>query len=43
VFTNLGAEQDATFSFEASRVASGKLALATAGIAAATLDARCKA
>jgi glutamate carboxypeptidase len=43
LLTKLGAEHDATFSFEASRVDSDKLALATAGIAAATLEVKGKA
>ncbi len=38
LLTRLGAEHDATMSFEASRAESDKLALATAGIASATLD-----
>jgi glutamate carboxypeptidase len=37
LITRLGAEHDATLSFEASRVESDKLALATAGIASVTL------
>lgn len=37
LITQLGAEHDATLSFEASRVDSDKLALATAGIASVTL------
>lgn len=37
LITQLGAEHDATLSFEASRVESDKLALATAGIASVTL------
>jgi glutamate carboxypeptidase len=37
LLTRLGAEHDATLSFEASRVESDKLALATAGIASITL------
>lgn len=37
LLTRLGAEHDATLSFEASRVESDKLALATAGIASVTL------
>ena len=37
-FTKLGAEHDATFSFEASFVDSDRVALATAGIAAVLLD-----
>jgi glutamate carboxypeptidase len=43
MLTTLGAEHDATFSFEASRIESDKLALATAGIAAATLEVKGKA
>ena len=38
VFTKLGAEHDATLSFEASRAESDKLSLATAGIAGVTLN-----
>ncbi len=41
--TRLGAEHDATMSFEASRAESDKLALATAGIASVTLDVRGRA
>jgi glutamate carboxypeptidase len=37
LITRLGAEHDATLSFEASRVESDKLSLATAGIASVTL------
>jgi glutamate carboxypeptidase len=37
LLTRLGAEHDATLSFESSRVESDKLALATAGIASVTL------
>ena len=43
VFTKLGAEHDVTMSFEASRVESDKLSLATAGIAAVTLNVTGKA
>ena len=43
MLTKLGAEHDATFSFEASRAETDKLALATAGIAAATIEVRGKA
>jgi glutamate carboxypeptidase len=43
LLTKLGAEHDATFSFEGSRVESDKLALATAGIAAATIEVKGKA
>src|SRR5215210_6808514 len=43
LLARLGAEHDATMSFEASRAESDKLALATAGIASVTLDVRGKA
>jgi glutamate carboxypeptidase len=43
MLTKLGAEHDATFSFEASRAESDKLSLATSGIAAATIEVRGKA
>jgi glutamate carboxypeptidase len=43
LLTRLGAEHDATLSFESSRVESDKVALATAGIASVTLDVRGKA
>ncbi len=43
LLTRLGAEHDATMSFEASRAESDKLALATAGIASVTLDVRGRA
>ncbi|HEX2137703.1 MAG TPA: M20/M25/M40 family metallo-hydrolase, partial [Microvirga sp.] len=43
LLTRLGAEHDVTMSFEASRVESDKLALATAGIASVTLSVKGKA
>jgi glutamate carboxypeptidase len=43
LLTRLGAEHDATLSFEASRVDSDKLALATAGIASVVLKVQGKA
>jgi len=43
LLTRLGGEHDATLSFEASRVESDKLALATAGIASVTLKVYGKA
>ena len=43
LLTRLGAEHDATMSFEASRAEADKLALATAGIASVTLDVRGRA
>jgi glutamate carboxypeptidase len=43
LLTRLGAEHDATLSFEASRAESDKLALATAGIASVTLKVTGKA
>lgn len=43
LLTRLGAEHDATLSFEASRVDSDKLSLATAGIAAVVLRVQGKA
>ena len=43
MLTRLGAEHDATLSFEASRVDSDKLALATAGIASVALKVQGKA
>ena len=43
LLTKLGAEHDVTMSFEASRVESDKLALATAGIASVTLNVKGKA
>jgi glutamate carboxypeptidase len=43
LLTRLGAEHDATLSFEASRVESDKIALATAGIASITLKVSGKA
>ena len=42
-FTELGAQQDATFSCEASQVKSDRVALTTAGIAAVTLELTGKA
>jgi glutamate carboxypeptidase len=41
--TRMGAEHDATLSFEASRAESDKLSLATAGIASVTLNVRGRA
>jgi len=43
LITRLGAEHDATLSFEASRVESDKLSLATAGIASVTLKVQGRA
>jgi glutamate carboxypeptidase len=43
LLTRLGAEHDATLSFEASRVESDKLSLATAGIASVTLKVQGRA
>lgn len=43
LITQLGAEHDATMSFEGSLVTSDKLALATAGIASVTLDIKGRA
>jgi len=43
LLTKLGAEHDATLSFEASRAESDKLSLATAGIASVTLDVQGRA
>ena len=43
MLTKLGGEHDAVMSFEASRVESDKLSLATAGIAAVTLEVRGRA
>jgi glutamate carboxypeptidase len=43
LLTRLGAEHDVTMSFEASRVESDKVALATAGIASVTLRVKGKA
>lgn len=43
LLTQLGAEHDVTMSFEASRVESDKLALATAGIASVTLNVKGRA
>ena len=43
LLTRLGAEHDVTMSFEASRVESDKLALATAGIASVSLNVKGKA
>jgi glutamate carboxypeptidase len=43
LITRMGAEHDATMSFEASRVESDKLSLATAGIASVTLRVRGRA
>ena len=43
LLTRLGAEHDAVMSFEASRAASDKIALATSGIALATLTVRGRA
>src|ERR1041384_300773 len=43
LLTRLGAEHDATLSFEGSRVESDKIALATAGIASVALKVQGKA
>lgn len=43
LLSQLGAEHDATFSFEASRVQGDKLSLATAGIASVTLKVKGRA
>jgi len=43
LITKLGAEHDATFSLESSRVESDKLSLATSGIAAVTLTVKGRA